>query len=585
MPRLEKGRFDMRTDTKRWMSNGHIAIAVLGAMLLARATTLSAQSSLMEPGITFTEAAALETSGDVNEDARYADGARAIQENRWADAEAIFTEMAARRGARAEAALYWKAFAASKQGKGDAALKSCGELQQNYPKSRWIDDCGALEIEIHGKSGQPVEPQSQRDDSLKLLALNALMHRDESKALPQIQQILAGSETEGFKEHTLFVLGQSGSKQAQKMMAAVANGADTMPDAIRSNQALRQRAQQLIAAGSSGQSGAAQVKTSRQIGIDLVVTGKDGKSISGLRPEDFTVLDNGQPVKLTSFHAANQELAMTNGRPDLGTEVVILIDTVNASVTDVGYERDQIALYLQQNGGRLANPVSIYIFNGKGAQRVAPASRDGNALAAALSNAAPNLHPILRSQAFYGAVERMELSLNTLISLTAEEGSQPGRKMLLWISPGWPLLEGTDAVVTDRMAKTMFNFVVTMSAALRQSRITLQCIDPVRTAGERSLEWFRYESYLKPVVKMQRAEAGHVSLQVLARQSGGDALSFGHDYLAGDITTMVSNADNYYYFSFDSPPAAHANEYHSLKITVNKPGLTVHTRSGYYDQP
>jgi hypothetical protein len=32
-------------------------------------------------------------------------------------------------------------------------------------------------------------------------------------------------------------------------------------------------------------------------------------------------------------------------------------------------------------------------------------------------------------------------------------------------------------------------------------------------------------------------------------------------------------------------PAKRADEYHSLKITVDKPGLTVYTRSGYYDQP
>jgi VWFA-related protein len=564
-----------------------MAFAALGALLMARASTLQAQS-LMEPGTvaTITEAPMTgEMISDAGEDARYAEGSRAIQENRWADAEKIFAEIAGRRGARADAALYWKAFAESKQGKSDAALKACGELRQNYSKSRWIDDCGALEIEIRNRNGQPVEPQSQPDESLKLLALNALMHQDESKALPQIQQILAGDQAERFKEHALFVLAQSDSRQAQKLLAAVANGGDTMPAAVRSNQALRHRAEQLIAAGRSGQSGAARVKASRQIGLDMVVTGADGRSVAGLKPEDFTILDNGRPVKLTSFHAANEAVAMANARPDLGTEVVILIDTVNASVVDVGIERAQIGLYLKQNGGQLSNPVSIYIFNGSGAVRIAPASRDGNALAEALKNAAPNLHPILRSQGFYGAEEKIELSLNTLISLTAEEGSQPGRKMLLWISQGWPLLEETDAVTTDRMSKMMFNFVVTMSAALRQSRITLSCIDPVRTAGESSLEWYRYESYLKPVVKMRRAEAGHISLQVLARQSGGEALSFGHDFLAGDIAKMVNNADNYYYLSFDSVPAAHADEYHSLKVTVDKPGLTVHTRWGYYNQP
>jgi VWFA-related protein len=572
----------MKTMTKRAKSSS-ISFAVAAAMFVLQVSMLQAQLPFMEPGATATPAAE-EMSADASEDASYADGTRAIQENRWAGAESIFAEIAGRHGGRADAALYWKAFAESKQGKTDAALKSCGELRQSYSKSRWIDDCGALEIEIRNKNGQPVEPQSQQDEGLKLMALNALMHRDESKALPQIQQILAGDPAENFKEHALFVLAQSSSRQAQKMLAAIANGAATMPEAIRANQVLRQRAQQLIAAGRSGQSAAAQLKTSRQIGLDVVVTSADGKSVAGLKSEDFIVLDNGQPMKPTSFHAANEAAALTNARPDLGTEVDLLIDTVNSSLGEVSFARDQIALYLKQNGGQLTNPVSIYIFNGKGAQRIAPPSRDGNALAAALSNASPNLRPIRRSEGFYGAEEKMELSLNTLISLTAELGAQPGRKMLLWISPGWPLLAYTDAVIAERESKTMFNFVVTMLASLRQSRITLYCIDPIGSA-EGDFDWYHYETYLKPVVKASKAVPGNISLQVLSRQSGGEAVSFGHDFLAGDIARIVSDTDNYYYLSFDSQPAAHADEYHGLTVTVNKPGLTVHTRYGYYDQP
>ena len=122
----------------------------------------------------------------------YSDGTRAINDGRWADAEAIFSKIAQQRGERADASIYWKAYAQNKEGKSAQALASCGELRRAYPRSNWIDECGALEIEIRGKSGDPVQPQAEQNEDLKLLALNSLMQQDEARALPIIQQILIG---------------------------------------------------------------------------------------------------------------------------------------------------------------------------------------------------------------------------------------------------------------------------------------------------------------------------------------------------------------------------------------------------------
>jgi len=37
--------------------------------------------------------------------------------------------------------------------------------------------------------------------------------------------------------------------------------------------------------------------------------------------------------------------------------------------------------------------------------------------------------------------------------------------------------------------------------------------------------------------------------------------------------------------TFDAPSATRENEYHSLDVKVNKPGLKARTRMGYYTQP
>lgn len=158
------------------------------------------------------------------EDALYSDGTRAINDGRWASAEAIFSKIASRHESRAEASLYWKAYAENKEGKSARALETCAELRKAYPHSDWINECGALEIEIRGKNGDPVQPQAEQDEDLKLLALNSLMQQDESRALPILQQIISSDKSEKLRDRALFVLAQDQSPQARTILEQIARG-------------------------------------------------------------------------------------------------------------------------------------------------------------------------------------------------------------------------------------------------------------------------------------------------------------------------------------------------------------------------
>jgi hypothetical protein len=71
---------------------------------------------------------------------------------------------------------------------------------------------------------------------------------------------------------------------------------------------------------------------------------------------------------------------------------------------------------------------------------------------------------------------------------------------------------------------------------------------------------------------------------VLAVQSGGSVQGPDND-LTAQINRCFEDARAFYTLSFDSPAAGHANEYHDLKVLVDKPGLTARTSTGYYNQP
>jgi len=159
----------------------------------------------------------------------YREGRRALDAERWADAADHFDQVIARGDQNVDAALYWKAYALSKQGRSSGALAALRDLERDYPDSRWRDDARALEIEIRQASGKATPPENEDDEELKLLALNSLLHVESERALELLARFLKGNHSQEFKEHALFVLSQSESPRAFEMLVAVARG-DSGPE-------------------------------------------------------------------------------------------------------------------------------------------------------------------------------------------------------------------------------------------------------------------------------------------------------------------------------------------------------------------
>lgn len=271
------------------------------------ASTLFAPAAVcLQPAVLADTAYLNEMPADDHGSNPYADGTRAINESRWSDAEAIFTKIAAQHSDRSDAALYWKAYAQNKEGQQARALETCADLGHTYPQSRWITECDALRIEIRGRSGQPVSPQSTGDDELKLLALNALMQQDEARAMPAIQQILNGNGSEKLKERALFVLANGNSPEAQNLIGQIARG--------QSNPALQIRAVRMYAAIKGKQSAAtladvyqhsADEAVKRAILQSYLVSGSQDRLIEAARSEQNPMLSRTAVQELGAMAATS----------------------------------------------------------------------------------------------------------------------------------------------------------------------------------------------------------------------------------------------------------------------------------------
>ncbi len=318
--------------------------------------------------------------------------------------------------------------------------------------------------------------------------------------------------------------------------------------------------------------------TDHRIFLDVVVTDKSGNPQSGLLAPDFTILDDKQPENLVSFRAIDE------GSATEPIQVIVLLDAVNTGVQTMSFERLELEKFLRQDGGHLALPTSLVFFTDISTEIQPVATRDGNGLADLLNSKETGQRIIGRSQGIYGAMDRFNLSLSTLEKLTSYEARQPGRKLLIWFSSGWPLLSGPGLEMTRKNQDWLFNTIVALSHDLREARVTLYSVDPLGTADAGSFRTFYYESFLKGVPSANKVVPGNLALQVLATQTGGKVLNSNND-LTKLIAGCLVDAKAYYTLSFTYPPADHPNEYHSVEVKIDKPGLIARTRTGYYAQP
>lgn len=311
-----------------------------------------------------------------------------------------------------------------------------------------------------------------------------------------------------------------------------------------------------------------------RIYLDIVVTAKSGPPIAGLQQKDFTILDNKAPQTIDTFEAL--------GGGHAPIQVVIVIDAVNADFRAVGFERDQISKFLGANGGKLAFPTSLSFFTDTGIEIGQDSSTDGNALTDSLNEHTVGLRAIRRSAGLYGAVERYQMSLKALDALTVHEAPLPGRKMIVWISPGWPLLSGPGMDMVPKQQEDVFGRIVNLSGRMRAAGITLYSIDPLGL-DDVGMRTFYYKDFVKGVNGPRQVQMGDLGLQVLATQTGGLVLNAAND-LANQLQACMADTQAYYEISFDPPLSDKVNEYHHVEIRLADKKLAARARQGYYAQ-
>ena len=186
----------------------------------------------------------------------------------------------------------------------------------------------------------------------------------------------------------------------------------------------------------------AQERPTFSVKVDMVVlsfqiTDNKGHYISGLKPKDFRILEDGIPQKLVTFADGNKppvqiaddgsmspvtisEEGKTEGRADafLGTNVFVLFDTSNYMYRGFVYASDAIADFIR--GLDRADSVAVYTYS-RNLSRAAPLTKE-------------------RNDAIFGlrkAVAGDDSALYNSLLLTLRDAARvPGRKVVIVFSNG-----------------------------------------------------------------------------------------------------------------------------------------------------
>jgi VWFA-related protein len=322
----------------------------------------------------------------------------------------------------------------------------------------------------------------------------------------------------------------------------------------------------------------AATESSPQMSLDVHVTDKRGAPIRGLQEGDFAVLVDKKPQRIAAFRPAEDESA------DSPSEITIVVDAVNTPVVAISRARDQLRAFLLQNSGKLPYPVSLVMFSDFGLQVLKAATRDGNALAAQFDQYSSTLRTSHPSQGVYGAEDRFNLSVNTFHQLLDGEKTKPGRKMMVWISPGWPLFSEPGPELSRKMEQELFDQVAIFSAELLQAQVTVYMVDPLGLADAAGLRTGFYKQFVKGVSQPTHTLPGYLGLQVFAVQSGGQVLNSTND-LISMLNACASDAEGFYLLSFNQPPAENPDQYRAIVVKVEKPNVMVRAPAGYYVRP
>jgi VWFA-related protein len=380
--------------------------------------------------------------------------------------------------------------------------------------------------------------------------------------------------------------------------------------------------------------------------VDVVVTDGHNRPVDPLAAGDFTLLEDGKQQTIKAFEAHLPQTVAAPPTPKLapgtftnrlavadgGPLNVILLDKLNTPTKDQPTLNDQLVQYLKEArpGQRVAIfglGTRLYLLQGftsdpkqllsflqskkalpstsplldgveEGTDNLAVDTLEDEAYAGNLNAAdmLEHLRQFIADQQAFQQQLRVRYTLDGFNALARYLANLPGRKNLLWFSGSFPL-----SILPDGDLKYPFANVSDAEDEFRQtvdlltrSQVAVYPVDarglqvaPMMNAANSGRSYAHHATtYSRDLNKFSsRLAAEQSTMRQMAEATGGEA--FVNTNGLKEATEKALELGAHYYTLAYAPTNAHWHgEFRHIKVALDRPGLTLAYRRGYYaDDP
>jgi VWFA-related protein len=325
-------------------------------------------------------------------------------------------------------------------------------------------------------------------------------------------------------------------------------------------------------------------RTVRLVVLDMVVTDAKGNVVNDLSKQDFHVEEAGGPQDIQTFeqagaHTPDPQISI-DSTADLDRLAprapvnIILLDEFNTRFEDMAFARYSLKKYLEKQPGKLTAPTILIAVNLQKFTVLQDYTQNKDEILTALEKHLV-AYPWQQEQGAWVG-ERYATAFITLRRVAEAVLGHPGHKNMIWIGRGFPSLNYARLPVDaqDHLESAVRSCV----NILRNARITLYTIDP---AGV-----MLYPSEYGGGLLANDPFGGNYQFSLLAKATGGAAL-YGRNDVDAEIDTAIRDGGSFYTLTYrpNNPPnntPSDLKKFRRIKVTVDRPALTVTTREGYY---
>ncbi len=385
------------------------------------------------------------------------------------------------------------------------------------------------------------------------------------------------------------------------------------------------------------------------VNVEVYVTDKDGEPVTGLGRDDFEVTEDGRPVEVVNFYRVADGKASAEAEPaeaappsepaarepldlprfveevpdEQRLHLIVYVDNFHIhplnrnrvfsrlrgfllktvregdEVMVASYDRSLNIRHPFTSDASLVNNVLLELEEVSGSGKERELER------------ATAVQAIYESQTLRGALSRakefaeagqFELgrALDALTEMVDSLAGLPGRKMLLYVSDGLPMIPGQDlyqavqqrfadlSALGEAASRDMSRRFMSIINRANSNRISFYTID---AAGLRVQSGMGAENPAINSVYVRSAAVDATlrsnlqsTLKLMASQTGGQAILNTNDVSAG-LERIGRDFDNYYSLGYRAP-ATDRGIYHRIEVRLKekRPGWDVRHREGYRDK-